>query len=182
MTWRTRLPQSRRMTLATFAHPDDALAATRALRAAGYPVRDVYSPHPIHGIEDALGLPPSRLTWVCFAGGLLGVVGMLWFQHWANAVDWPLNVGGKPWNSLPAEVPVAFEMGVLLAAFGSVAACLAVCGLRPGKQPDPLALGATDDQYVVAIDESLLAAQPRRLHLLLKSHGAREISERLVNE
>ena len=69
-----------------------------------------------------MGLRPSRLPWVCFVLGLLGAVAMLLFQYWATAVSWPINVGGKPWNSLPAFVPVTFEVMVLCAGVGTVVA------------------------------------------------------------
>ena len=168
---------SERTILASFADEHDALDAIRSLRAAGCRVRDVYSPHAIHGMDDALGLRPTRLTWVCFLCGAIGLLGMLWFQHWANAIDWPINVGGKPWNSLPAEAPVAFETLVLLAAFGSVIACLAVCRLYPGKRV-AAAARVTDDRYAVAVDAS--PAHPSgELRRLLFQKGAVEISEQL---
>lgn len=165
--------------LAYFDHQDDVLRATAELRRQGVQVLDVYSPHAIHGIDEAMGLRPSRLPWVCFAGGLIGVVTALWFQHWANAVSWPINVGGKPWNSLPAEVPVAFEMLVLLAAFASVAACLAVCRLFPGKRRYWVAPGVTDDQYAIALAGSAVVHHPR-LEELLQSLEARSIERHIV--
>lgn len=143
-----------RITLLTFDHEHDVLTATADLRRRGFRVLDVYSPHPIHGMDEALGLRPTRLTWVCFICGAIGALGMLWFQHFVNAVQWPINVGGKPWNSLPAEAPVAFEMLVLLAAFGSVFACLAVCRLFPGKRPRDVYEGVSNDKYVIAVAES----------------------------
>lgn len=169
---------STRVILASFADQHDALEAVRSLRAAGHAVRDVYSPHAIHGMDEALGLRPTRLTWVCFACGAIGLVGMLWFQNWANAIDWPINVGGKPWNSLPAEAPVAFEMLVLLAAFGSVLACLAICRLYPGKRV-ATAARVTDDRYAVAVDASpaITRAELRRL---LAANGAVDIDEQHV--
>jgi len=173
---------SRRITLATFGHEHDALTAAAELRRHGFQLIDVYSPHAIHRMDEVLGLKPSRLTWVCFVCGAVGAIGMLWFQHWASAVSWPINVGGKPWNSLPAEVPVAFEMLVLLAAFGSVLAFFAVSRLFPGKRPDASARGATDDKYVIAIDESPGASDAVTLDQLLCAHGVAEVRERIVEE
>ena len=173
---------SRRITLATFAHEHGALAATAELRRHGFRLIDVYSPHAVHGMDEALGLKPSRLTWVCFVCGAIGAIGMLWFQHWANAVSWPINVGGKPWNSVPAEAPVAFEMLVLLAAFGSVLAFFVVSRMFPGKQPDATAYGATDDKYVIAIDESPGAGDGGTLQRLLEAHCVAEVREQVVDE
>ena len=144
---------SDRMVMATFDHEDDVLAATRAAREQGYAIRDVFAPYAIHGIDRAMGLRPSRLTWVCFICGMIGALGMFWFQHWVAAIDWPIDVGGKPWNSLPADVPVAFESMVLLGGFGSVFALFIVSRLYPGKkavQPTP---EVTDDRFVLVLDE-----------------------------
>ena len=94
---------------------------------------DAFTPYAVHGLDRAMGLKPSRLTWVCFVCGMIGRMGMLWFEHWSASVDWAIDVGGKPWNSLPSDVPVAFEAAVLLAGFGSVFALLAVSRLFPGK-------------------------------------------------
>jgi hypothetical protein len=141
-----------RLGFLSFDNEHDARRAVTLLRSRGHKVHDVYSPHAVHGMDEALGLRPSRLTWVCFCCGSVGLLGMLWFQHWANAVNWPINVGGKPWNSWPAEFPVAFEMLVLLAAFGSVLACLAACRLYPGRRPADVPTCVTDDRYVVSVE------------------------------
>jgi hypothetical protein len=171
---------SKRITLATFQHEYDVLGTTAELRRQGFNVLDVYSPHAIHGMDEALSMGPSRLTWVCFVCGALGVAGAFWFQHWVNAVSWAINVGGKPWNSMPAETPVAFEMMVLLAAFGSVAACLAVCRLFPGKVPPDLYAGVTDDRYVIAVDSSPAATPGADLPSLLETCGAVTVEQRVV--
>jgi Protein of unknown function (DUF3341) len=81
----------------------------------------------------------------------------LWFQFWASAQDWPINVGGRPWNSLPAFVPAAFESMVLFAGFGLVAAWLLRCGLYPGKKARTPLTGATDDRFVLAVRNPVVA-------------------------
>ena len=124
---------SDRVLLATFDHEDDLLAATDAVRRKGFRIVDAFTPYAVHGLERAMGLRPSRLTWVCFVCGMFGALGMLWFEHWTASIDWRLDVGGKPWNSLPSDVPVAFEAAVLLAAFGSVFALFAVSRLFPAN-------------------------------------------------
>ena len=145
---------SERVLLATFEHEDDLLGAVVALRRKKLRIVDAFTPYAVHGLERAMGLRPSRLTWVCFICGTVGALGMLWFEHWSASVSWPLDVGGKPWNSLPSDVPVAFEAAVLLAGFGSVFALLAACRLFPGKQPRVLYPRITDDRFVLVIDET----------------------------
>ena len=170
---------SRFILMAYFDHEQDVLDATAELRRWSIEVTDVYSPHPIHGLDNALGLKPSRLTWVCFVSGVLGAAGAFWFQHWANAVDWAINVSGKPWNSMPAEVPVAFETMVLLAAFGSVAACFAVCRLFPGKRCGDATADATDSRYIVALPAECGSASETQLEDLLYGLNAQHVERRL---
>src|SRR5271166_1942554 len=138
----------KRVFVGTFATEEDVLGAARAARERGLRIADAYTPYAVHGLDRAMGLRPSRLPWVCFGLGLLGAVFKLTFQFWAMAVDWPINVGGKPWNSLPAYVPVTFEVMVLLAGLGVVFAFLLRCRLLPGKQATPLFRGATDDTFL----------------------------------
>lgn len=145
---------SDRVLLATFEHEDDLLAATGVLREHGLRIVDAFTPYAVHGLERAMGLKPSRLTWVCFICGMTGALGMLWFQHWTASISWPIDVGGKPWNSLPSDVPVAFEAAVLLAGFGSVFALLGVSRLFPGKRARLTGQRTTDDRFVLVIDET----------------------------
>ena len=135
-----------------FATEEDVLGAARAAREHGFHIADAYTPYPVHGLDRAMGLRPSRLPWACFVCGLVGVAFALSLQPWAMAHSWPLNVGGKPWNSLPAYVPVTFEVMVLLAGLGLVLTFLLRCRLLPGKEAAPLFRGATDDRFVLVLE------------------------------
>ena len=137
--------------IAVFDNEHDLLAGVQAYRAAEFDVVDVHTPYAVHGLDEAMGLRRSRLPWACFAFGAFGALFMLWFQFWSNTVDWPLNVGGRPWNSLPAFGPVIFEVMVLCAGLGTVAMLLIRCGLFPGRQPYLPFPGITDDRYVVVV-------------------------------
>ena len=136
----------------SFSTEEDILGAARAARERGLRVADAYTPYPVHGLAGAMGLRPSRLPWLCFGLCVLGATFKLAFQFWAMAVDWPVNVGGKPWNSLPAYVPVTFEVMVLLAGLGLVLTFLLRCRLLPGKEAAPLFRGATDDRFVLVLE------------------------------
>jgi hypothetical protein len=124
----------------------------QAARQKGLGIRDVFTPYPVHGLDQAMGLAPTRLPWACFAFGLFGVVFGLWFQFWTMTRDWPMNVGGKPLNSLPAFVPVTFEVMVLLAGVGAFVAFLLHSGLYPGKRVTNHLPGVTKDQFVIVLD------------------------------
>lgn len=145
---------SQRLLLASFHHEGDLLAAVTAVRRKGWTIVDAYTPYAVHGLETSLGLKPSRLPWVCLVCGLIGAIGMLCFEHWTMSIDWPVNVGGKPWNSLPSDVPVAFEAAVLLAGFGSVFALFAVSRLYPGRRARIYNLRVTDDRFVLLIAQN----------------------------
>lgn len=102
-----------RYTAAFFENEDDLLAGAAAARRAGFEIHDAYTPLAVHGLDRAVGLPPSRLTWIAFIAGAVGLIFALTLQVWTSAYDWPLNVGGKPFNSFPLFIPVAFELTVL---------------------------------------------------------------------
>lgn len=173
---------SHRYLLASFEHEDDLLAATCAVRQQGWKVVDAFAPYAVHGLDEAMGLRPSRLPWVCFAGGVIGALGMLWFEHWTMAIAWPVNVGGKPWNSLPSDIPVAFEAAVLLAGFGSVFTLFAVSRLYPGKQPRILDERITNDRFVLLIDECDATFDMHLAEQFLHQFLATNIHEYVVEE
>ena len=173
---------SQRYLLATFSHEDDLLAATTAVRGKGMNIVDAFTPFPVHGLDRAMGLNPSRLTWVCFICGMIGVTGMLWFEHMAASVWWPIDVGGKPWNALPSDLPVAFEAAVLLGGFGSVFALFGVSRLYPGKQPRTFPARTTDDQFVLVIDETGTGFNIESVEAMLVEFNAVAVQEHVQNE
>ena len=170
---------SARIHTGVFLRDTDLLRATTAAREAGYRIVDAYTPFAVHGLDRAMGLRPSRLTWVCFLCGLFGLAFMTWFQFWSSAVDWPINVGGKPWNSWPAFVPVAFEGTILFAGLGVVAALFVRSGLRPGREAKMPAKGVTNDRFVLVVASSQGDQPAGQLGLLLLEHGAVEVTEDL---
>ncbi len=173
---------SQRVLLAVFEHENDLLGATEAVRKKGLSIVDAFTPFAVHGLDRAMGLKQSRLTWVCFVCGMFGASGMLWFQHWVAAVNWAVDVGGKPWNSLPSDAPVAFEAGVLLAGFGSVFALFAVARLFPGKRARVVHPRVTDDRFVLVISEANAAFNKAALEELLEKFDVVELDEKLMSQ
>jgi hypothetical protein len=153
----------------------------RAAAGHGWEVADIYAPYFVHGLEDVLGWRRSRLPVACFLGGLAGVVLAFWLQFWTTAQDWPINVGGRPWNSLPAFVPVAFESMVLLAGFSLVFAWLFRSGLYPGKAARLPLPGATDDRFLLVLREGSDARDISVIISLLETCGA-SVAEEQVEE
>jgi hypothetical protein len=161
-----------RLFVAWFTDEHAVLDATRAARAAGFRVHDVYAPYAVHGIEDAMGIRRSRLGIACAVFGALGLGLALLFQVWTSAFDWPLNVGGKPMNSFPAFIPVAFEVTVLFAALGTVATLFARARLIPRSRAVAFE-GVTTDQFVLALEATGAGFDAEEAGALARRHGAR---------
>jgi hypothetical protein len=115
--------------LAEFASGDALLAAARALRAQGYRDLDAYTPYPLHGADEVLGLSRSKIPWLVLAGGLIGASGAYLLQYFIAAVDYWIDIGNRPQHSPLAYIPITFEMGILLAAFAAFGSVFALCGL-----------------------------------------------------
>jgi hypothetical protein len=170
---------SRQFTVAVFERDADVVSAAAAARAAGVRIVDAHTPYAVHGLDRAIGLRPSRLSWVCLIAGATGAVLKLWFELWTAVVDWPLNVGGKPHNSLPAFVPITFEVMVLFAGLATVAAFFVVARLWPGKDPQVPVAGVTDDRFALIVERTTAATSDDRLRALFRAHGAVAIEERV---
>jgi hypothetical protein len=173
---------SRRFLVASFESEDDVLAATRAARAAGLRVLDTYTPYPVHGLDEAQGVRRSRLPYLCFTAAIVGAALKLWFEYWTATVDWPVNVGGKPWDSLPAFIPVTFEVMVLSAGLSTVLAFLVVSRLRPGRRAALPAPRITDDRFALELEESDAAFDVARVRQMMQRHNAVAVEERLAEE
>ncbi len=171
--------ERQRIHTVAFDDPDAALTAVRSFRDHGFEVTDVHTPFAVHGMDEALGLPETRLPWATFVGGVLGCCIGFGFQLWTHAVDWPLNIGGKTSIAWQALVPIGFELTILLAAFGTVGALLLRCRLfarlnpqTPATQPGPR---VTDDRFVLLLAETDASFSMPSFHELCKSLGAKEV-------
>jgi mono/diheme cytochrome c family protein len=105
--------------LAEYDTPGELVEAARKVRDAGYTEFDCFSPFPVHGIDEAMGIKRTILPVLIFAGGFAGTIGGLLLQWWTNAYNWPWNISGKPTWSIPANIPITFETTILLAVFTS---------------------------------------------------------------
>lgn len=120
--------------LVEFDDAERLLAAARAARAEGYTIVEAYSPLPVHGLADVLGWK-NHLPAIVLAGGLLGACAGFGLQYWVSVVEYPLNVGGKPFNSWPAFVVPMFECTILFAALSAVLGMLWLNGLPQPYHP-----------------------------------------------
>ncbi len=144
--------------------------AVRDLKQAGYEIDDVHTPYAVHGLEKVAEVRPSRIGWACAIGGLAGAGLILLFQSWTSAIDWGIDVGGKPLNSIPAFIPVTFEVGVLLGAFATVLAFFFRSRLWPGKKVQRTD-GATDDKFVVVLRAASATFDRKAAERIAERHG-----------
>lgn len=161
--------------LAEFKHPGALLEAARSVREAGYKRFDTHTPFPIHGMDRAMGLGNSIVGWITVGGGIAGMSLGVWLQWWTSAVDYPINISGKPFFALEPSIPVIFELTILLSALSAVIGMFALNGLP--RPYNPLFYSdrfrrATDDGFFLHI-----AASDRRFDLdgtekLLRDLGA----------
>lgn len=135
---------------ATFKSPDDIINAAKKVTKAGYTNFDVNTPYPVHGMDKAMNIKPSKLGFVTLVMGLSGASIALLFMYWTMSVDYPLVIGGKPFFALPAFIPITFEVTVLLATVSTVIAMLALFFRLPdNKHP----LHDTDYMKSVSADK-----------------------------
>jgi len=121
--------------LAVFTSETQLLSAVRDLRTAGWSRLEAHSPFPIHGIDEALGIRPTKLPWLVLGGALVGACCAFLMQHWMNGVDYPFLISGKPFFSIPSSVPVTFEVAILLAAVAAFLGVPALNGLPALSNP-----------------------------------------------
>jgi Protein of unknown function (DUF3341) len=121
--------------LAEFDTATDLVEATRAAYAAGYRKLDAYSPFPIDEASEALGFHKTRVPLVVLLGGLLGGLSGFFLQYWINVISYPLNIGGRPWDSWPAFIVPTFELTILFAGICGVFGMFALNGLPMPYHP-----------------------------------------------
>jgi hypothetical protein len=167
--------------IATFEHERPLVDAVRAVRAQGLRVFDVYAPYPVPELATALRLRRSRLPLVTLVGGVFGLVGALALEFYTSVFDWPLNVGGKPDNSILAFIPIAFELTVLSAGLATFGVLLVRCGLVPSARVRCAGESATDDVFVLVMRRRETAFDDAQLERILLDHGAVTVAWRVLD-
>lgn len=162
-----------------FDDEDVLLDGVKKVRASGIRIHEVYSPFPVHGLDEALGYSRTRLPIAAFLFGMTGTILALVMQFWMLGYDWPMIIGGKNFASLPPFVPVTFELTVLLSALGMVATFLIVSDMKPYKWPRQFDIRSTDDKHVMAIDLAANAGKSKEeISRILRESGASEVNEK----
>lgn len=157
-----------------FLEESTVVNAARKVREAGFTKFDALSPYPIHAMEEACGIKRSSIPYVTFTAGLIGLLLGLALTYYTAVTDWPINIGGKPLFSLPAFVPVIFELTILFAALCSVGAFFYFCGM-PKIDPPVIDRDLSSHKFAIFIPENDTGYNTDRVEKLLKELGATEI-------
>ena len=166
--------------IAEFETPGDLVHAARKVYEAGYRRINGYSPYPIEELSEAIGFTHTSLPLIVFIGGVLGGIAGFGMQYWMEVVNYPLNVGGKPFNSWPAFIPITFECTVLAAAFSAVLGMLILNKLPQPYHPVfnvPSFAMATRDRFFLAVEANDPKFEHGRVVSLLQSLNALEVSD-----
>jgi len=161
---------------AIFDTEEQVVAAAFKTRSMGFKKFEAISPYPIHGMEEAAGIKRSWIPYVTFGAALVGLGSGLWFTWWTSAVNWPINVGGKPFFSLPAFIPICFELTILFAALCSVGTLFGVCGL-PRINPPVIDPDLTSHRFAIFIPANDTGYDEGRITEMFRSLGAAEIKK-----
>lgn len=156
-----------------FTDEHKVVEAARKIKSLGFTKFDAISPYPIHGMEEACGIARSPIPYVTFGAGLFGLFSGLAFTWWTSAVNWPINVGGKPFFSLPAFIPIIFELTVLFAALTSVASLFYFCKL-PQLDPPVIDPDLSSHKFAIFVPENDTGYDETKLAQVFRDMGAVE--------
>ena len=162
---------------------DDANALVEAAKrtyAEGYGKMDAYSPFPIEPVWEAMDVHDRPVSFFVLCGGIVGMFAGFGLCYWVSTIAYPLNIGGRPFNSWPSFIPVTFELTILLASFAAVISMLALNGLPMPYHPVfnvPSFARASQDKFFLAIEAVDPKFDRARTFEFMKTLGAREINE-----
>ena len=161
--------------LAEFAHPGALLEAAKNIHESGYKHFDTHSPFPIHGMDKAMGLGQSKVGYITLGGAVAGLALATWLQWWTSAVDYPINISGKPYFAIEPSIPIMFELTVLFSAIAAVTGMLLLNGLPRPYNPlfySSEFMRVTDDAFFLHIAASDPSFDLEDTEALLHESGA----------
>lgn len=166
--------------LAEFANDETLLAAARRVTEAGYKRVEAYSPYPIHGMPEILGIRGRRLPLIVLAGGIIGAGTGLIMQWYSAVISYPINVGGRPFASWPSFVPITFELTILVGGIFAVLGMFALNGLPQPYHPlfnVPEFAKASRDGFFLAVEAQDPKFSLAETRTLLLEVGAQQVFE-----
>ena len=153
-----------------FDDEDSLVAAFGKLVKAGIMPEEVFTPYPVHEILDGMG-NKTRITHAAFFYGLFATIGLLGFMYYVSVIDWPLNFGGKPFNAFPSFIVVTIVATILVVTLLTLFTFSVRAEVFPGKKPEIMHPGATDDKFVVVISDSIGKEKEELAVKIIQEHG-----------
>ncbi len=173
--------QNKEVLYGLYDDEEDLLKAVKKAKDDHLEIMDVYSPFPVHGLDPLLGLAESRLHITGFIYGAIGTLTAFLFMTWVFTRDWPIIFGGKPYWSVPAFIPITFEVTVLFASVGMVVTFYTICGMAPGVTNPTLDDRITDDKFCIAFQTNGAAEEEvNKLRGFFSSTGASEVQTKTI--
>jgi hypothetical protein len=166
--------------MAEFETPTDVVAAARRVHEEGYRRIDAFSPYPIEELSEAIGVHKTNMPTIVLIGGIIGLVAGYLMQYYTHVIDYPLNVGGKPFHSWPQFIPITFETTVLGAALAAVFGMLALNGLPEPYHPvfnTPNFALASRDRFFLLVEARDPKFDREQTAAFLRTLGPREVTD-----
>jgi hypothetical protein len=163
-----------------FDTPEQLMKAAEDARHTGFSQMDAYSPFPIHGLSEAIGFRDTKVPWTVFIFGLIGLLTGYTLQWYTSVIDYPMNVGGKPLNSIPAFIPVSYECTILFAAFSAAIGMFIYNKLPQPYHPIFNTRGferASQDRFFLAVEVNDPKFDSKEVEKVMRRNGALEVSE-----
>lgn len=142
----------KRCVVGYYFSPAEIIEATRRTRERGFQKFDSFTPFPVHGMDEALGIKRSCLPYVSFTAGAVGLATAVGLQVWTHYYSWPMNIGGKPLLALPAYIPIFFELTVLLCGLATAAGMFTLFLNLPNFSKPVFHPDITNDRFAIAIE------------------------------
>ena len=163
------------MVIGIFDDEFKLVRAVEGIRDKKILIEEVYTPYPVHEVIRAMGRR-SRLQIVAYFYGLLGAIAVLAFLYWSSVINWPVNYGGKPFNSFPSFIIITIVLTIFIVTIGSLATFSGRARLWPGKSHKMYDAGATDDKFVIVLNENVTGTSALAVaEQIMKKNGAIEI-------
>lgn len=168
---------NKNLIVCVFNDEDKLVEAFEKISKQGFKPNEVYTPYPIHEILEGMG-NKTRITHAAFFYGLFGAIGILGFLYYAAVISWPLNFGGKPFNTFPSFIVVAIVATILIVTLLTLFTFSARAKVFPGKKADIIHDGATNDKFVMVFEKEAIGNKLDSLSKLLRDYGVEEIIEK----
>ncbi|MEM1120032.1 MAG: DUF3341 domain-containing protein [Bacteroidota bacterium] len=173
--------QNREIFYGLYDDDEDLMKAVKAANKDQLEIYDVYTPFPVHGLDHIMHFSESRLHIAGFVFGATGTLTAFLFMTWVFTRDWPIIFGGKPYWSIPAFIPITFELTVLFASIGMVVSYYIVNGMGFGVENPTLDDRITDDKFCIAFQTNGFSdGEINKLSDFFQSTGASEVNSKVI--